>query len=75
MGEAYSQPSSGLLYGPPSTPGGAGDEANHFNLVAVRLTALGFDPVGSTPEELGQQFKREVERYAKVIKAANIQAE
>jgi len=35
----------------------------------------GADPVGSTPEELGQQFKREVERYAKVIKAANIQAE
>jgi tripartite-type tricarboxylate transporter receptor subunit TctC len=35
----------------------------------------GADPVGSTPQELGQQFRREVERYAKVIKAANIQAE
>ena len=35
----------------------------------------GADPVGSTPEELGAQFKREVERYAKVIRAANIQAE
>ncbi len=35
----------------------------------------GADPVGSTPAELGLQFKREVERYAKVIRAANIQAE
>ena len=39
------------------------------------MPAEGADPVGSTPEELSQQFKREVERYAKVIKAANIQAE
>lgn len=35
----------------------------------------GADPVGSTPEELAAQLAREVERYAKVIKAANIQGE
>ncbi|MGH8618429.1 MAG: tripartite tricarboxylate transporter substrate binding protein [Burkholderiales bacterium] len=35
----------------------------------------GADPVGSTPEELGAQFRREVERYAKVIREANIQSE
>lgn len=32
----------------------------------------GGEPVGSTPDELAAYFKREVERYAKVIKAANI---
>lgn len=30
------------------------------------------DPVGSTPEELTVYFKREVDKYAKVIKAGNI---
>lgn len=33
------------------------------------------EPVGSTPEELGAQLKREVEKYAKVVKAANIRAD
>ncbi|MDP1538164.1 MAG: tripartite tricarboxylate transporter substrate binding protein [Burkholderiales bacterium] len=32
----------------------------------------GGEPVGSTPEELAAYFKREVEKYAKVIKAANV---
>lgn len=35
----------------------------------------GGEPVGSTPEELTAYFKREVEKYAKVIKAANILAD
>jgi len=35
----------------------------------------GGEPVGSTPEELAAYFKREVDKYAKVIKAGNIQAE
>ncbi len=30
------------------------------------------DPVASTPEELGALFRREIERYAKVIRAGNI---
>ncbi|HXV10330.1 MAG TPA: tripartite tricarboxylate transporter substrate-binding protein [Burkholderiales bacterium] len=33
------------------------------------------DPVGSSPEELSRFFKEEVEKYAKVIKAANIRLE
>jgi tripartite-type tricarboxylate transporter receptor subunit TctC len=32
----------------------------------------GGEPVGSTPEELTTYFKREGEKYAKVIKAANV---
>jgi tripartite-type tricarboxylate transporter receptor subunit TctC len=35
----------------------------------------GAEPVGSTPEELGAYFRREVEKYAKVIRAANVQVE
>jgi tripartite-type tricarboxylate transporter receptor subunit TctC len=30
------------------------------------------DPVASTPEELGVMFRREIERYAKIIRAGNI---
>ena len=32
----------------------------------------GGDPVGSSPEELSACFKREVGKYAKVIRAGNI---
>ena len=35
----------------------------------------GAEPVGSTAEELGAYFKREVEKYAKVIKASNVHVE
>jgi tripartite-type tricarboxylate transporter receptor subunit TctC len=30
------------------------------------------DPVASTPEELATMLKRDVEKYARVIRAANI---
>ena len=32
----------------------------------------GLDPVGSTPEELGAQMKREIVKYAEVIRKGNI---
>lgn len=35
----------------------------------------GSEPLGSTPEEFGVYFKREVEKYAKVIKASGARAE
>ena len=35
----------------------------------------GAEPVGSTPQELATYFKREVERYAKVIRAGNVRVE
>jgi tripartite-type tricarboxylate transporter receptor subunit TctC len=35
----------------------------------------GGEPVGSTPEELAAYFKREVDKYAKVIKSANIRVD
>ena len=35
----------------------------------------GGDPVGSSPAELDAYFKREVSKYAKIIKAGNITAD
>jgi tripartite-type tricarboxylate transporter receptor subunit TctC len=40
--------------------------------VKAKLDALGVVVVGSTPEELGAHLKTEMERWAPVIKAANI---
>ena len=35
----------------------------------------GGDPVGSSPEEMTSYFRREVDKFAKVIKAGNVQAD
>jgi tripartite-type tricarboxylate transporter receptor subunit TctC len=37
-----------------------------------RLSGLGFDPVGSSGEEFAAQMKLEMEKWAKVIRAANL---
>ena len=55
----------------------------HREIVAIialpdmqaRLSALGFEPVGNTPEEFALQMKLEMEKWAKVIRAANIKAQ
>lgn len=39
-----------------------------------RFAALGLDPVGSTPDAFTKQMRAEDEKWAKVIKAANIKA-
>jgi tripartite-type tricarboxylate transporter receptor subunit TctC len=39
------------------------------------MSKEGATPVGSTPDELSAQLRAEIERYAKVIKAANIKTE
>ena len=39
-----------------------------------RLVRLGFDPVGSTPEEFRKQIEIELVKWAKVIWAANVKA-
>ena len=41
----------------------------------ARLAELGYDPVGSTPEEFAARIKAEIETWAKVIRAAHIKAE
>jgi tripartite-type tricarboxylate transporter receptor subunit TctC len=40
-----------------------------------RLSALGFDPAGTTPEEFATQMKLEMDKWAKVIRAAKLKAE
>jgi tripartite-type tricarboxylate transporter receptor subunit TctC len=42
--------------------------------VRARLVTLGFDPVGSTPAEFRKQVEIELEKWTKVIRAANIKA-
>ncbi len=43
--------------------------------VKEKLTALGFEPVGNSPEEFAAQIKRELPKWAKVVREANIKAE
>jgi tripartite-type tricarboxylate transporter receptor subunit TctC len=40
-----------------------------------RLSALGFDPVGNSPEAFAMQMKLEMEQWAKVIRTAQLKAE
>ena len=55
----------------------------HREIVAIialpdmqeRLSALGFEPVGDTPEDFAMQMKLEMEKWARVIRAANIKAQ
>jgi tripartite-type tricarboxylate transporter receptor subunit TctC len=51
--------------------------ANAIKAPEVRefMAKEGADPVGSTPQELAAFFKGEVDRYARVIRAANIRVE
>ena len=67
------------MFFPAGTPKPIVDKMNGEILKALKskdvlefMAREGADPVGSSPEELSQWFKREVEKYAKVIKAANI---
>ena len=62
----------------------AGEISADIKLTSAHLKALkaadvrdfiikeGGDPVGSTPEELAAYFKREVDKYGKIIRAGNI---
>ena len=40
--------------------------------VAQKLVDLGFDPIGGTPEQYAQVIASEMDKWAKVIRAANI---
>jgi tripartite-type tricarboxylate transporter receptor subunit TctC len=43
--------------------------------IKERLAVLGFEPVGSTPEEFTRHAKAEFEKWAKVIRDSNIKSE
>jgi tripartite-type tricarboxylate transporter receptor subunit TctC len=40
-----------------------------------RFASLGLDPVASTPDEMASFMRREQERYATIIRNANIKVE
>lgn len=67
------------MFFPAGTPGPIVDKLNAeigkaLKAADVRefLPREALDPVASTPEELGEQFRREIARYAKIIQAANL---
>ena len=43
--------------------------------VRERLLALGSEPVGSSPAAFGRFFRAEVEKWGKVVRAANVRIE
>jgi tripartite-type tricarboxylate transporter receptor subunit TctC len=44
----------------------------HMRDIQERLAALGYDAIGTTPEEFAARIRAETEKWAKVIRAANI---
>ena len=43
--------------------------------VRERLSALGFEPIASTPKEFADRIRWEIDKWAKVIRTANIKAQ
>ena len=43
--------------------------------VRARLLALGFEPIGSTPKQFAERIRSEIDKWAKVIRAAGIKAQ
>jgi len=67
------------MYAPAGTPREVVDTINGAVKKALETKALralfeqdALTPVGSTPEELGAQLRREIDRYAEVIRRGNI---
>jgi tripartite-type tricarboxylate transporter receptor subunit TctC len=67
---------------PVGTPRGVVDRLHReiVRIVALpdvreRLSALGFEPIASTPEEFSDRIRWEIDKWAKVIRAANIKAQ
>jgi tripartite-type tricarboxylate transporter receptor subunit TctC len=67
------------IVGPPKTPPAVVDKINagvnealREHDVRERLAQLSAEPIGGTPQAMGTYMREEVERWAKVIKAANV---
>jgi len=43
--------------------------------IKERLGALGYEPIGSTPEQCAEFFKTETAKWSKVIRASGIRAD
>ena len=67
---------------PPKTPAAVADKINadvnealREGEVRERLTQLSAEPIGGTPQATAAYMREEVERWRKVIKAANVKLE
>ena len=67
------------MFVPARTPGDVKQKLNAEIVKALKASDVrefmareGGEPVGTTPEEMNAYFKREVDKFAKVIKAGNI---
>ena len=67
------------MWFPANTPGDIVARMNELILKSMQngkvrefMLREGLDPVGSTPQELGAQIKREIAKYAEVIRKGNI---
>lgn len=70
------------LFGPAGTPpsvvnrlGGEARRAIRTPEISEMMLREAVDPVGSTPAELGDFLRSEIERYANIIRIANLKAE
>jgi tripartite-type tricarboxylate transporter receptor subunit TctC len=70
------------IFAPAGTPAPVVDKLSREIASAIQLPDVrefmareGADPVGSTPQEFAVFFRSEVDRYARVIRTANIRAE
>jgi tripartite-type tricarboxylate transporter receptor subunit TctC len=70
------------IFAPAGTPAAIVSRISQEIASAIRLPDVrefmakeGADPVGSSPQEFAAFFRNEVERYAQVIKSANIRAD
>jgi tripartite-type tricarboxylate transporter receptor subunit TctC len=43
--------------------------------VKERLPTLGFEPIGNTPEEFEAQIKAEIEKWARIVRDANVKTQ
>jgi tripartite-type tricarboxylate transporter receptor subunit TctC len=71
-----------LLLAPAGTPGSVAERLStevarivRDPAMAARFEALGFEPVGSTPEEARDFLQREIARWGAVIRAADVKVE
>lgn len=46
-----------------------------LDLFRGRLTAIGFDTIGNTPEQFAAQIRSDIARWGKVIREAGIKAD
>jgi tripartite-type tricarboxylate transporter receptor subunit TctC len=70
------------IFAPAATPAAIISKLGAEIIAAVKSPEMrdfmlkeGADPAGTTPQEFGAYFKAEVERYAQVIRAANIRVD